>query len=76
VTSEAAMDIGHIGPTLLVPDRDELDRGARERLVQVERLLARNSENVPDALGLETFDEDVTRFALRHGLGAYPAPVT
>jgi hypothetical protein len=59
-----------------VPDRHELDRGARQRLVQVERLLARDAEHVPDALGLQAFDEDIAGFALRHGLAAYPASVT
>ena len=39
--------------------RDELDRGVRQRLVEVERLLARDAEDVLDALGLEALDEDV-----------------
>jgi hypothetical protein len=76
VTGQAPVHVGHVGAALLVPDRDEPDRGARQRLVQVERLLARDAEHVPDALGLEAFDEDVAGFALRHQLGAYPASVT
>ena len=47
-------------------DRDELDRGVGERLVEVERLLAWDPEDVLDALRLETLDEDVRSFARRH----------
>ena len=65
---EPAPDVGHVGAALLVADRDELDRRARQRLVQVERLLARNAEHVLDALGLEALHEDVAGFALGHGL--------
>ena len=59
VAGQAAVDVRHVGAALLVADRHELDRRARERLVQVERLLARDAEDVPDALGLEALDEDV-----------------
>ena len=65
---QPAPDVGHVGAALLVTDRDEFDRGARQRLVQVERLLAGNSEDVLHALGLEALHEDVAGFALRHGL--------
>ena len=65
---EPAPDVGHVGAALLVAHRDELDRGARQRLVQVERLLARDPEHVLDALGLEALHEDVAGFALGHGL--------
>jgi hypothetical protein len=60
------VDVRHVGASLLVAHRDELDRGARQRLVQVERLLARDAEDAPDALGLETFDEDIAGFTLCH----------
>ena len=71
VAGEAAVDVGHVGAALLVADRDELDRRARQRLVQVERLLAGDAEHVPDALGLEALDEDVACLALGHdGLSA------
>ena len=56
---EAPVDVGHVGPALLVAHRHELDRGVGERLVEVERLLARDPEDVLDALGLQTLDEHV-----------------
>ena len=37
-----------------------------ERLVEVQRLLARDAEYVLDALGLQALDEQVRRLALRH----------
>ena len=49
---------------------------SRERLVQVERLLAGDAEHVLDALGLEALDEDVGCLALGHRQGRYPRPVT
>ena len=59
VAGQAAVDVGHVGAALLVADRHEVDRRARQRLVEVERLLARDAEDVLDALGLEALDEDV-----------------
>ena len=56
---QPAVDVGHVGAALLVADRHELDRGVRQRLVQVERLLARDAEHVLHALGLQALDEDV-----------------
>ena len=56
---EAAVHVGHVGAALLVADGDEGDRGVGQRLVEVERLLARDAEDVLDALGLEALDEDV-----------------
>ena len=50
---EAAVHVGHVGAALLVAHGDELDRRSVERLVEIERLLARDAEDVPDALGLE-----------------------
>ena len=66
VPGQAAVDVGHVGAALLVAHRHELDRRARERLVQVERLLARDAEDVLHALGLEALHEDVDGLALRH----------
>ena len=63
---QAAVHVGHVGAALLVADGDELDRGVLERRVEVERLLARDPEHVPDALGLEALHEQVRRLALRH----------
>jgi hypothetical protein len=40
-------------------DRDERDGGALEGLVEVERLLSRDAEDVADALGLEALHEEV-----------------
>ena len=49
---EAPVHVGHVGPALLVANRDEGDRGARQRLVEVEGLLAGDPEDVLDALRL------------------------
>src|SRR5207237_4648691 len=56
---QPAVDVGHVRAALLVADRDELDRRVRQRLVEVERLLPGDPENVLDALGLEALHEDV-----------------
>jgi hypothetical protein len=50
-TGETSPHVGHVRAALLVPDWDEFDRRARQRLVQVERLLTRNPEDMLDALG-------------------------
>ena len=71
VAGQPAVDVGHVGAALLVADRHEVDRRARQRLVEVERLLARDAEDVLDALGLEAFHEHVRRLALGHGAGIY-----
>ena len=63
---QAAVHVGHVGPALLVANRDEGDRRVVERLVEIERLLARDPEDVLDALGLQALDEQVRRLALRH----------
>jgi hypothetical protein len=49
-----------------MPHGHELDGGVGKRLVQVERLLTRDAEDVLDALCLKAFNEDVRRFAFRH----------
>ena len=74
VAGEAAVDAGHVGAALLVADRHELDRRARKRLVQVERLLSGDPEDVLDALGLEALDEDAARFAVSHRGRRLPGP--
>ena len=66
---QAPVDVRHVGAALLVAHRHELDGRVGQRLVQVERLLAGDAEDVRDALGLEALDEDVRRLAFRH-LGA------
>src|SRR5918992_4592133 len=66
VAGETAVDVGHIRAALLVADRDELDRGTRQRLVQVERLLPRDAEDVLHALRLEALDEHVRCLSARH----------
>ena len=68
---QAPVDVGHVGAALLVADGHELDRGVVERLVEVERLLARDAEHVRDALGLEALDEDVRSLALGHLAATY-----
>ena len=57
------VDVRDVGAALLVSDRNELDRGVRQRFVEVEGLLARDAEHVLDALGLEAFDEHIRCFA-------------
>ena len=56
---QAPVHVGHVGPALLVSNRDEGDRRARQRLVEVQRLLAGDAEDVLDPLGLEALDEHV-----------------
>jgi hypothetical protein len=69
---EAPVDVGHVGAALLVADGHELDGRARQRLVEVERLLARYAEDVLYALGLEALYEHVRRLTLRHRLVNIP----
>jgi hypothetical protein len=47
-----------------VSNRDEGDRGGVERLVEVERLLTRDPEDVTHALGLQALHEHVGCAAL------------
>ena len=65
---EPPVHVRHVGPALLVPHRDELDRRVRQRLVQVERLLPGDAEYVLDALGLQAVNEDVRCSAGGHAL--------
>jgi hypothetical protein len=44
---------------LLVANGHELDLRPVERLVEIQRLFARDAEYVPDALGLETIHEQL-----------------
>ena len=54
---QTAVGVGHVGAALLVAHRHEVDRRVGQRLVEVERLLARDAEHVLDALGLEALHE-------------------
>ena len=56
---EAPVHVGHVGPALLVSNRDEGDRGVGQRLVEIEGLLARDPEDVLDPFRLQALDEDV-----------------
>ena len=58
-SGEAPVHVGHVGPALLVSNRDEGDRGARQRLVEIQGLLAGDPEDVLDPLGLQALDEHV-----------------
>src|SRR3954469_5854865 len=49
-----------------MPDRDELDGGVGEGLVEIERLLARDTEDILDALRLQAFHEHVRCLAFPH----------
>ena len=81
---QPAVHVGHVGAALLVADGHERDRRVLERLVEVQRLLARDPEHVLDALGLEALDEQLRRLALRHSAlsarsatsGRRPCPAT
>jgi hypothetical protein len=64
---EAAVHVGHVGAALLVAHGDEGDRRPLERLVEVQRLLSGDPEDVLDPLGLEALHEQIRRPALRHG---------
>ena len=66
VAGQAAVHVGHVRTALLVADRHERDRRRVERLVEIQRLLARDAEYVLDALGLEAFHEQIRRLALAH----------
>src|SRR6185295_1441721 len=50
---------GHERCRLLVADRDEADGRSRQRVVDVQRLLARHAEHVAHAFPLETTDEQL-----------------
>ena len=64
---ESADRVGHVGTALLVPHRNELNRGVGERFAQIKRLFTGYSEHVSNTLGLKAFDEHLRRFALsRH----------
>ena len=71
---EAPVDVRHVRASLLVADGHELDRGVGERLVEVERLFARDAEDVPHALCLEAFDEEVRRFSRGHPRSSHGVP--
>jgi hypothetical protein len=58
-TGQPTLDVGHEGAGLLVADRHELDRRALQRVGHIERLLAGDPEDPPDALGLEAPHEQV-----------------
>ena len=60
---QPAVHVGHVAAALLVPHRDEGDRGVLQGLVQVEGLLPRDAEHVLDAFGFEAFHEQVRRLA-------------
>ena len=49
---QAPVGVGHVGAALLVADRHELNRGIGQGLVQVQRLLTGDAEDVLDALCL------------------------
>src|SRR5205814_6370368 len=62
VGAQAAVHIGHEGGALLMTGRDEGDLGAvRQRVHEVEVFLARNAEDVADALVFEAADHQVGR---------------
>ena len=74
---QAPVHVGHVGAALLVANRDEGDRRVLERLVEVERLLARDAEDVLDALGLQALHEQVRRLALSSSVrNSSPADVS
>jgi hypothetical protein len=70
---QATVDVRHVGAALLVAHRHELDGRVLQGLVQIECLLARDTEDVRDPLGLEALDEDVRGLALGHLGATYPA---
>ena len=61
---EAAVHVRHVGAALLMANRDEVDTRVGERLVEVERLLARDPEDVLDPFDLQALHEQVRRLAL------------
>jgi hypothetical protein len=56
---EPAVHVGHVRTALLVADGHELHARSLERLVEIQRLLARDAEYVLDALGLEALHEQI-----------------
>jgi len=52
-------DVRHEGRRLLVPDRNERDGRAGERVVDVQRLLAGHAEDVAHALALQAADQQL-----------------
>ena len=63
---QTAVHVGHVRTSLLVAHGHELDRRPRERLVEIQRLLARDAEHAADAFGLEALDEQIRCLALAH----------
>ena len=61
---EAAVHVRHVGPALFMSNRNEVDTGVGERLVEIERLLARDPEDVLDPFDLQALHEQVRRLAL------------
>ena len=59
---QPAVDVGHEGRALLMARRDELDRAVEQRIHDVDVLLARNAEDVFDALVLEASYEELRCF--------------
>src|ERR687897_910701 len=72
-TGQAAVHVGHVRTALLVADGDELHARSLERLVEIQRLLARDAEYVLDALGFEALDEEIRRLAFAHPATSIPA---
>ena len=70
---EPPVHVGHVRTALLVADGDEGDARALQRLVEIQRLLARDAEDVLDALGLEALDEEIRRLAFAHPATSIPA---
>ena len=64
VAREATEDVGHEGGALLVARGDEANVGVLEREHEVEVLLARNAEDDPDPLCLETLYQYLGRARL------------
>jgi len=61
---EAAVHVRHVGPALFMSNRNEVDTGVGERFVEIQRLLARDPEDVLDPFDLQALHEQVRRLAL------------
>ena len=59
LAGQRAVGVGHERGTALVPGRHEADRAVRQRVDDVQVLLAREPEDVLDAFVLETGDEEL-----------------
>ena len=66
LAADAGVAVGHVGRTLLVHDRHELDAGRREDVHCVHERAAHDAEGRGDAIGHHRLDEGLGRSHTGH----------